>query len=73
VLRLKLERSVEEGGGWERRALPLAPRSAYILDGEARELWLHSIRPGESLRYSITFRTLRERAGGRRKREGGAA
>ena len=46
-------------GGWERAALPLAPRSAYLLDGAARQDWQHSIAPGERLRYSVTFRTLR--------------
>ena len=45
--------------GWERAALPLAPRSAYLLDGAARRDWQHSIAPGERLRYSLTFRTLR--------------
>lgn len=47
------------GAGWERAALPLAPRSAYLLDGAARQDWQHSIAPGERLRYSVTFRTLR--------------
>jgi alkylated DNA repair dioxygenase AlkB len=47
------------GAGWERASLPLAPRSAYLLDGAARQDWQHSIAPGERLRYSVTFRTLR--------------
>jgi alkylated DNA repair dioxygenase AlkB len=41
--------------------LELAPRSAYILDGEARSDWQHSIPPMRTLRYSITFRTLRRK------------
>lgn len=45
--------------GWERVSLPLAPRSAYLLDGPARQDWQHSIAPGERVRYSVTFRTLR--------------
>ena len=45
--------------GWERASLPLAPGSAYLLDGAARQDWQHSIAPGEQLRYSVTFRTLR--------------
>ena len=45
--------------GWERASLPLAPGSAYLLDGPARQGWQHSITPGEQLRYSVTFRTLR--------------
>ncbi len=47
------------GAGWERASLPLAPGSAYLLDGAARQDWQHSIAPGEQLRYSVTFRTLR--------------
>ena len=39
--------------------LELAPRSAYVLAGPARSAWQHSIPPGKALRYSITFRTLR--------------
>ena len=45
--------------GWKRAALPLAPGSVYVLDGAARQDWQHSITPGETLRYSVTFRTLR--------------
>ncbi|HZV83745.1 MAG TPA: alpha-ketoglutarate-dependent dioxygenase AlkB [Brevundimonas sp.] len=48
-----------EGFGWTRAALPLAPRSIYVLDGPARQDWQHSIAPGDQLRYSITFRSLR--------------
>ena len=40
--------------------LELAPRSAYILRGEARWGWQHSIAPTPALRYSITFRTMRK-------------
>jgi alkylated DNA repair dioxygenase AlkB len=39
-------------------ALELAPRSAYVLRGDARWRWQHSIAPTKALRYSITFRTL---------------
>lgn len=45
-------------GGFERAALHLAPGSAYLLAGEARHAWEHSIAPVEVLRYSVTFRTL---------------
>lgn len=38
-------------------ALALEPRSAYVLKGEARWDWQHSIPPTPGLRYSITFRT----------------
>ena len=37
--------------------LELPPRSAYILEGEARWKWQHSISPTEALRHSITLRT----------------
>jgi alkylated DNA repair dioxygenase AlkB len=46
---------------WERLALTLAPRSAYLLAGPARTDWEHSIPAVASLRYSVTFRNLRER------------
>jgi DNA oxidative demethylase len=42
---------------WE---VTLEPRSGYVLDGEARRSWEHSIPPTKELRYSITFRTLRK-------------
>lgn len=48
-------------GGFLRRTITLAPRSAYLLSGPARTHWEHSIPPVEALRYSITFRNFRER------------
>ncbi|MCP3140141.1 hypothetical protein [Pyxidicoccus xibeiensis] len=36
----------------------LAPRSAYLLDGEARSAWQHTLSPVEALRYSLRFRTV---------------
>ena len=55
----------ERGKGAEREtlAMTLAPRSAYLLTGEARTAWRHSIPPMKAWRYSVTFRTLRPRAG----------
>jgi alkylated DNA repair dioxygenase AlkB len=41
------------------RAVLLEPRSAYVLSGEARQQWQHSIPALRAPRYSITFRTLR--------------
>jgi alkylated DNA repair dioxygenase AlkB len=41
-------------------ALVLEPRSAYVIAGEARTRWQHHIPPTRTLRYSITFRTLRK-------------
>jgi alkylated DNA repair dioxygenase AlkB len=49
------------GSGFRRVSLELAPRSAYLLSGEVREQWEHSIAAHDQLRYSITFRTLSER------------
>ncbi|MBV9215344.1 MAG: alpha-ketoglutarate-dependent dioxygenase AlkB [Acidobacteria bacterium] len=46
--------------GWERFTQILRPRSIYMMGGAARRLWEHSIPPVERLRYSITFRTLRQ-------------
>jgi DNA oxidative demethylase len=40
-------------------ATTLPPRSIYLLTGEARNLWQHTIPPVHVLRWSITFRTLR--------------
>jgi alkylated DNA repair dioxygenase AlkB len=44
--------------GFRRVSLEVEPRSAYLLSEEARHDWEHSISPGDSLRFSITFRTL---------------
>ena len=41
---------------WE---VQLEPRSGYVLAGDARRSWEHSIPPTKELRYSITFRTLK--------------
>ena len=47
--------------GFQRANLEVMPRSAYLLAGEARHDWEHSISPGQSLRFSITFRTLSDK------------
>ena len=46
--------------GARKRALSLeiAPRSAYVLRGDVRWRWQHSIPAVSALRYSVTFRTL---------------
>jgi alkylated DNA repair dioxygenase AlkB len=49
------------GAGWIRISHTLKARSIYILSGEARTEWEHSIPALEELRYSITFRTLADR------------
>ncbi len=53
---LRLRRRV--GSGFERRAVPLPPRSAYVLAGEVRHDWEHSIVGQVGTRRSITFRSL---------------
>ena len=53
--------------GFQRATLKVEPRSAYLLSGDVRHDWEHSIAPGEQLRFSITFRTLSDL--GRRKAE----
>jgi alkylated DNA repair dioxygenase AlkB len=55
--RLRLRRgSGEERVVWE---VALEPRSGYVLSGTARWKWEHHVPPAKSLRYSITFRSLR--------------
>jgi alkylated DNA repair dioxygenase AlkB len=54
TMRLRLS----SGTNWIRKSQELTPRSIYILEGEARTRWEHSIPPVHSLRYSLTFRTL---------------
>jgi len=56
--RLRFQRGKRENRRvWE---ILLEPRSGYVLSGEARRSWEHSIPPTKELRYSITFRTLRD-------------
>ena len=38
--------------------LDLEPRSLYVMRGEIRSQWQHSILPTKALRYSVTMRTL---------------
>lgn len=52
--RFRLRR--KEGRGWQRASFEAEPRSAYLLSGEARAVWEHSIPPLDALRYSVTFR-----------------
>ena len=47
--------------GFRRALVELPPRSAYLLSGEVRCDWEHSIAAHEALRFSITFRSLSER------------
>jgi alkylated DNA repair protein (DNA oxidative demethylase) len=51
----------QRGQGTARQtyAVSVEPRSAYVLGGAARSTWRHAISPTKTLRYSVTFRTLR--------------
>jgi alkylated DNA repair dioxygenase AlkB len=55
--RFRLRR--KQGTTWQRAALKLAPRSAYMLRGLVRRDWEHSIPPVGHLRYSVTFRSVK--------------
>jgi DNA oxidative demethylase len=59
--RMRFRRTVD--GVRETAAVELPARSAYVLAGEARSSWAHSVPPTKELRYSLTFRMLRGRAG----------
>lgn len=48
-----------QGGGWDTYVQELPPRSAYVLGGESRSVWQHTLSPLKSLRYSLSFRTLK--------------
>jgi alkylated DNA repair dioxygenase AlkB len=61
--RMRFQRTV--AGQRETTEAVLRPRSLYVLAGKARFVWQHSIPPTKELRYSITFRTLKEAPAGR--------
>jgi len=54
--KLRFRRKVDDR--WQRFTLTAAPRSLYLMSGEARHIWEHSIPAVEAPRYSITFRTM---------------
>lgn len=60
--RLRFQRG--RGPARQTRAVTIAPRSVYVLAGAARYEWQHSVPPTKTLRYSVTFRTLLDRATG---------
>ena len=49
-----------DDGRFDRHRLNLPRRSAYLLSGEVRRQWEHRISSHAALRYSITFRSLKE-------------
>jgi alkylated DNA repair dioxygenase AlkB len=56
--RFRFRRNV--GSSCERVSLTAEPRSAYLLRGPSRTEWEHSIPAVDALRYSITYRNLRD-------------
>ena len=52
----------KRGASWERAARRLGPRSIYLMRGAARNQWEHSVPAVDALRYSVTFRSLRDQA-----------
>ncbi|HSB29142.1 MAG TPA: alpha-ketoglutarate-dependent dioxygenase AlkB [Pyrinomonadaceae bacterium] len=58
--RRKISEPFKKKSNWDRVHLLARPRSVYHLSGAARSEWQHSILRVDSLRYSITFRTLRD-------------
>ncbi len=59
--RMRFRREV--GGAYETFVLELPPRSAYIMAGASRSTWQHTISPVKTLRYSLSFRTVKTRPG----------
>jgi alkylated DNA repair dioxygenase AlkB len=53
----------KSGTTWQRFTFDAQPRSLYMMAGESRHIWEHSIPPVESERYSITFRTMAAKRG----------
>ena len=51
----------KNGMKWDRETISVEPRSVYLMAGEARSEWEHSIPPVAEHRYSITLRTMRPR------------
>jgi alkylated DNA repair dioxygenase AlkB len=56
--RMRFQRG--KGAGRETAAIELEPGSAYVLNGPARWQWQHSIPAAKNLRYSVTFRALKQ-------------
>lgn len=49
----------KQGSKWQRYSREAEPRSVYLLRGPSRWEWEHSIPAVDTLRYSVTFRSLR--------------
>jgi len=57
TFRLRRKRDAD----WERASLRVDRRSIYLMCGPSRWEWEHSIPAVDALRYSITFRSMREK------------
>lgn len=55
--RMRFRRKV--GDAFETVALELEPRSLYLMAGASRSQWQHTLSPVKTLRYSLSFRTLK--------------
>ena len=55
----KAHASMEGGKRIATHAITLERRSVYLMAGESRHAYEHHIPPVDSLRYSVTFRTLK--------------
>jgi alkylated DNA repair dioxygenase AlkB len=60
IFRMRKQRGVPSRPEWDRAAISLEPRSIYLMRGPSRDEWQHSIPAVDALRYSVTFRVLRE-------------
>jgi alkylated DNA repair dioxygenase AlkB len=58
TFRLRPQEKAKQGRG-SIISLPVHRRSLYLMHGESRSEWQHSISPVKDVRYSITLRTLR--------------
>jgi alkylated DNA repair dioxygenase AlkB len=60
TFRMRKGRGAPSRSEWDRAALRLEPRSIYLMRGPSRDEWQHSIPAVDALRYSVTFRSMRE-------------
>jgi len=61
TFRLRKKRGAASTPGWDRASMRLKPRSVYLMRGPSRDDSEHSIPAVEALRYSVTFRSVRDR------------
>jgi DNA oxidative demethylase len=59
--RMRFRRKV--GDTFQTAVLELAPRSLYLLAGASRSEWQHTLSPVKTLRYSLSFRTVKHSPG----------